>query len=48
MNSKDVIKAALGALLMATAAYVILAAPGLLDDGASTVPAQQHVARARQ
>ena len=48
MNSKDIIKAALGALLMATLAYVILAAPGLLDDGTSTVPAQQHVARVRR
>ena len=47
MNSKDIISAALGALLLATVAYVILTAPGLLDDGASTVPAQQHVARVR-
>ena len=39
--------AALGALLLATALYAVLAAPGLLTDAASTGPASRQVATVR-
>jgi hypothetical protein len=38
------LKIAAGSLLLAAAAYGILAAPGLLTDASSTVPVHQRIA----
>jgi hypothetical protein len=35
-----IVKAVVGTVLFAATTYAILAAPGLLDDSASTVPAR--------
>jgi len=45
MRSRDILKLMMGAMLFATLAYAVLAAPGLISDTASTVPAQAQEAR---
>ena len=47
MTAKEFLKAVLGALLLATMLYAVLAAPGLLSDAASTAGSGQHVATVR-
>ena len=47
MRIKNSLKIVLGGVLVATAIYAILAAPGLLTDLASTVPEHQQVAAVR-
>ena len=44
-GSGHAIRAVLGAVLVAAALYAVLAAPGLLVDEASTVPARHLEAR---
>lgn len=43
MRSRDILKLMMGAMLFATLAYAVLAAPGLISGSASTVslPAQE-------
>ena len=47
MRMRNGLKIMLGSVLVATAIYALLAAPGLLTDLASTVPARQHIATVR-
>ena len=47
MTAMRSLKLVLGSALLAMALYAILAAPGLLTDAASTVPAHQLVAAVR-
>ena len=45
MSKREMVKVVAGALLFATVVYAMLAAPGLLADTASTVPATTQQAR---
>ncbi len=47
MTAMKSLKLLLGSALLAVALYAILAAPGLLTDAASMVPAHQRVVAAR-
>ena len=44
MKVRQILKRMLGALLLAAGLYVLVAAPGLLTDSASTAPNPRHLA----
>ena len=47
MKTMRALKSVLGSVLLAAILYAMLAAPGLLTDAASTVPASRAIVAAR-
>ncbi|MDQ2802767.1 MAG: hypothetical protein M3Y41_08805 [Pseudomonadota bacterium] len=47
MKTMQCLKVVMGSVLLAAAVYIILAAPGLSTDDASTVPLDRQIATVR-